>query len=318
MSTIKRDDIRIISKYTNLTEKGIAKALEEQVYHNGQVWQRFFRLLFISLGIGFTLAGIIFFFAYNWATLDKFIKIGLIASILVIAVIVALYVGTDTMIGNILLLAASVLTGVLFAVFGQVYQTGANAYDFFLAWTIFVTIWVIVSSFAPLALLYLFLINTTVLLYAEQVAANWSIVLVYMLLFFINTAALVIGNLFPVFKRAKPPVWLLYTIALAATSYATLGMILGIMRYQPAFPVLTSAVIILFAGGLWYGWKFRKLFYLTVIPFAVIIIISALLMKISEDAGMLLLLSIFILGSVTLMIKLLINLQKNWANENQG
>ena len=310
---MQREDIHIISRHSDLTKQVIDKALKENIYNDKEAWQKFLRLFFISLGIGFTVSGIVFFFAYNWATLHKFAKIGLIEGVLIATTILVLLPKINGNIRNIILTGASVLVGVLFAVFGQIYQTGADAYDFFLAWTFFVTLWVVVSNFAPLWLLYLVLINTTFILYSHQVAKDWSEILVCTLLFIINVTIL-ISAIF--LGKKKIPNWFLNTVALASVSFATIGVVIGIFdKYQAAFPVLILITAIAYALGIWHGLKTKSGFYLSVIPFSLIIIVSALLIKISDEKMMLLLVSLFIIASVTLTIKSLINFQKKWTNE---
>lgn len=49
-------------------------------------------------------------------------------------------------------------------------------------------------------------------------------------------------------------------------------------------------------------------------PTSIIIIIAALLIKISYDAIMFFVITLFVIGSVTLVIKNLIDLQKKWKN----
>ena len=187
MKKIHQKDVHIISRHSNLTKDEVGRILKENVYHNKEAWYTFFRYFLISLGVGFTVSGIVFFFAYNWADLHKFAKIGLTEGMLLATVVIVLLVKMNDQIRNIVLTGASVLVGVLFAVFGQIYQTGADAYDFFLAWTLFITLWVCVAHFAPLWLLYLVLINTTLLLYTQQVAQDWSVVFICFFLFSINT-----------------------------------------------------------------------------------------------------------------------------------
>src|SRR5690606_14311902 len=150
-----------------------------------------------------------------------------------------------------------ILVGVLFAVFGQIYQTGANAYDFFLAWTAFVTLWVIVANFTPLWLLYLILINTTFILYAEQVAKDWSEVFVFTFLFIINSTALITAMLLAKYKKiANVPNWFLNIIALASVTYATIGIVIGIFdTYQISFLLLILIASIAFVWGIWHGLK---------------------------------------------------------------
>lgn len=313
MTNIQREDIHIISRHSDLTEQVVDKALKENVYNNKETWQKFLRLFFISLGVGFTVSGIVFFFAYNWSDLHKFAKIGLIQGLLVTTTLSVLIPKINDNIKNVILTGASVLVGVLFAVFGQIYQTGANAYDFFLAWTVFVTLWVLISNFAPLWLLFLVLINTTFILYSQQVAKDWSTVFVFTLLFIINTAVLISAI---TFGKKKMPSWFLNTVALASGSYATIGVVIGIFdKHQTAFLILILITAIVFALGIWHGLKTKSGFYLSVIPFSLIIIASALLIKISDGEMMFLLVSLFIITSVTLTIKNLIDIQKKWTNE---
>lgn len=317
MKNLQREDIHIISRHSNVTEQGIERALKENIYNDQEMWQKFLRLFFITLGIGFTTAGIIFFFAYNWADLNKFAKLGLTEILVIATTIIVLLPKINAATRNIILTGSSFLVGVLFAVFGQIYQTGANAYDFFLAWTLFITLWVMVSGFAPLWLLYIILINTTFFLYTEQVAKDWPAILIITLLFLFNTAIL-IGFIFldKDKKIQNVPKWFTYILALGSVTFATLGMIFGILDgYEPVSPALIGIVLAVFALGIWHGIQSKNGFYLSVIPLSMIIIISALLLKISDDEGMFLLISLFIIVSVTLVIMNLLKLQKKWNHE---
>ena len=316
MEKIEREDIQIITRNSNWSEKSIDNILKKNIYSDKESWQKFLRLFFISLGVGFTTAGIIFFFAYNWADLHKFIKIGLIEGLIIISTLVILFSKISLDIKNILLTGTSILVGVLFAVFGQIYQTGANAYDFFLGWTMFITIWVFVSNYAPLWLVFITLINTTLILYSQQVAHDWSEVFVFTLLFIINILFLttfLYGK--KINKEIKVPIWFSNLISLASVSFSTIGIVFGIFdKNQTSFFVLIVITSILYGIGIKYGLKIKSGFYLSIIPFSIIIIISAFLIKLSDDAGMFFFISLFVIGSVTLVIKNLIDLQKKWIN----
>jgi hypothetical protein len=74
---LSREEIHIISRNSNLSQESVEKILNENIYSERNHWKRFLRLFFISLGIGFTTAGVIFFFAYNWADMHKFTKLAL-------------------------------------------------------------------------------------------------------------------------------------------------------------------------------------------------------------------------------------------------
>jgi uncharacterized membrane protein len=208
------------------------------------------------------------------------------------------------------------LVGVLFAVFGQIYQTGANAYDFFLGWTIFITLWVLISNFAPLWLVFITLINTTLILYSQQVAHDWSEVFVFTLLFIINVLFLT-TSLFgkKINHEIKTPIWFSNLLALASVSFSTIGVLLGIFdKNQTSLFVLIIITSILYGIGIKYGLKLKSGFYLSIIPFSIIVIISAFFIKLSDDASMFFFISLFIITSVTLVIKNLIDLQKKWIN----
>nr|WP_299340196.1 DUF2157 domain-containing protein [Allomuricauda sp.] len=314
MSKIQRKEIHVISRNSNWSPEGIDTVLKEEVYNNKLSWQKFLKLFFISSGVGFTAAGIIFFFAYNWAELHKFIKIGLIEALIIIVTYIVLFSRLSHNTKNILLTGASILVGVLFAVFGQVYQTGANAYDFFLSWTLFIALWVMVSNYAPLWLLFITLSHTTLILYSQQVAHGWSQVALFTLLFGINTLFL-LSFLF--LKRRNSsihaPTWFTHLLALASVTFATIGVLIGIFDgAQWEFLILIVVASVLYALGILHGLRNKSGFYLSIVLFSIIIIIAGLLLEVSDSAGMLLFISLFIIASVTLVIIKLFDLQRKW------
>jgi uncharacterized membrane protein len=312
-----RDEIHLISRHSNWPEKSVEQALRNNVYPGTAAWLKFARIFFLSLGIGFSVSGIIFFFAYNWQDLHKFAKLGLVEGLVVAVTLAAMLSRLSPLVKNLLLTGASVLVGVLFAVFGQIYQTGANAYDFFLGWTVFVSIWVLAAGFAPLWLIYVALINTTLILYANQVAYDWDAVFICTLLFLLNGLVLAIAGLLPKYKvQLKVPYWFVQVMVLICVSFSTIGMVIGILdEYQTAFLVLIPITLLAYATGIWYGLREKKMIYLSTIPFSSIIIICTLLIKGTDGSGMLLLTSMFVVASVTMVIIKLLEIQKKWANE---
>ncbi|MFZ4399325.1 MAG: DUF2157 domain-containing protein [Bacteroidales bacterium] len=315
---MNRDDIHIISRHSNWSIAGVNQALKDGHYADIKAWKKFLQLLLITLGIGFTTAGILFFFAYNWADLHKFIKIGMIEGLIMLTSSLVLFTKLDIGIKNILLTAAAVLVGILFAVFGQIYQTGANAYDFFLGWTVFITLWVIISNFPPLWIVFLTLLNTTFVLYSQQMAEGWSEIFVFLILFLFNSLIFIFLIYFRKFKpENKFPKWFTNTIVVASIGFSTIGIIAGVFEEEKNW-ILAVFIIIAFAlylSGIIYGIKTKSGFFLSIIPFSIIIIISALLIKISDGAAMFFMLSLFIIASISFLIKTLIDLQKKWYHE---
>jgi len=316
MVKLSRDDIYIISQNSNWSAQGVQSILKEKLYSSPTSWQQFLRLFFLSLGIGFATFGVLFFFAYNWADLHKFVKLGLMEGLIIITTFVVLFTKFNDLIKNLALTSASILVGVLFAVFGQIYQTGANAYDFFLGWTLFISLWVLISNFAPLWLIYLTLINTTLILYSQQVAQDWSGV-------FISTLLLLVNSLFFIFfivgfkkiTKISFPKWFFYTIALAAIFSATIGIVVGIFsKFDISFWTLFVLTSILYASAVWYSLQIKTTFYLAIIAFSLVVIITSFLIKIFKSDASYLIVTLFIIGSITFSIKLLLDLQKKWTN----
>lgn len=99
-----------------------------------QAWRRFLSVGLLALGSLLVLAGIIYFFAFNWQRLHRFEKLGLIAAAITASAVAAWRLG-EGIVGQFALLFAAVLVGPLLAVYGQAYQTGADPHELFLGWS---------------------------------------------------------------------------------------------------------------------------------------------------------------------------------------
>lgn|GEM_PF-925041 len=100
-------------------------------------WGLFGRFFFGNAGMLFLLAGIICFFAYNWEDMSAFAKFGTIAACMIASAAFPVVRGIHSASGRLGLLACGILGGALMAVYGQVYQTGANAWELFRSWALF-------------------------------------------------------------------------------------------------------------------------------------------------------------------------------------
>lgn len=290
--------------------------LQQQVYADGSQWRRFLNLLLPALGVSFMVSGILFFFAYNWTDLNKFAKLGMIEALLVEAVALVLFTRWNLPIKQIILTGASFLVGALFAVYGQIYQTGANAYDFFLGWTLFVTLWAIASGYPPLWLVWIGLVNITIYLYGKQtdivdegmrVLLNNSHTLICAL------AVIVAEALYASGRMRKRTVWFINTVALAALACATANAINSILISYEQGAVTLPIALVLFAAGLCFGFRKRQLFYISTIPFCALLMLEALLLQVLEksiNAGVILLLGLVLIAGTTALTALIIKLKK--------
>lgn len=133
-------------------------------------WGLWISRLLLVLGVALILSGIIYFFAFNWAKITPAMKLGSIQTVILACLAVSYFYGLQRLSGKILLLSAAVLVGVFLAVFGQIYQTGADAYNLFMMWALLILAWVIISEFAALWLVWLVICNIFLVLYWNQAA----------------------------------------------------------------------------------------------------------------------------------------------------
>ena len=131
-------------------------------------WREFLRTLLLWSGMILLVSGVVFFFAYNWQAMPRFVKFGLAETLLAAAFVAAWFLNIDRPAGKGALCAAAVLTGALLALAGQTYQTGADTFELFAYWALLIFPWVIAGRFSPLWLLWMGLINLSVIFYFDS------------------------------------------------------------------------------------------------------------------------------------------------------
>ena len=147
-----------------------AAAIHLEIYPSKRTWLDFFDKALLIIGAVALVLSLVFFIAYNWQNMGKIGKFALVEGALVITI--ALYAALSfrrqfQLIRQLLLLIASIITGSLLALFGQVYQTGADTWQLFFGWAILITPWVMIARFPALWLLWLGLVNTCLALYLD-------------------------------------------------------------------------------------------------------------------------------------------------------
>ncbi|MGA1871520.1 MAG: DUF2157 domain-containing protein [bacterium] len=306
----KKANITIIHK---LYQDGLLKddtfVAAKKVLRPFSSWHSRVNRILLFLGSTLLLAGIIFFFAYNWNEMGKFLKFGLLESCIITCIIASYLRGMDQLSGKTLLLSACVLTGVLLAVYGQIYQTGADAYELFQGWTFLILGWVIISKFAALWFLWLVILNTAIILFWQQVgkpAYDIRYEWLFLAIAFIEGLALVLREI----GVKKNREWLegkwlqviLLTALLAALSVPAINLIVG---YGRTNPITTCAFIIwllvAIGGYLCYRYKLRDMIPLAIIVMNGCVILLTFIGKIlfhnsHGDAGIALLFAFIILG----------------------
>lgn len=133
----------------SLQEQGVisSEALDNAFLHfglrrNPSVWQLFIKRMLALLGIMLFVSGLIFFMAWNWEDMHRFAKFAVLEAFFgLFAAYALIRWPRDDADGwrwdaRLALLGAGFMTGGLLALYGQVYQTGADPWELFRAWTI--------------------------------------------------------------------------------------------------------------------------------------------------------------------------------------
>ncbi len=320
---INRPIIHIISRYSNWQASDIETTFRENdIYANQNDWSKFIKTFLMSLGIAFFVSGVIFFFAYNWASLHKFAKLGLVQILLIIMVAVAVFSNLEKNVKGIILMGTGMLVGALFAVFGQIYQTGANAYDFFFGWTAFIALWVFVSNFGPMWLLFLVLINISIWQYFEQVLGRVDEVKMLDLLFIINILYLVGLKILAHFgKITSVSKWLERVIVLVSIAYLTFNMSLQIVDFDSMSFLTIMLTLTTLPLGIYYGQQKKDTFFIATIGLSIILIILSLLVKLLFEVGdeltAFFITGIYIVVSISGLIFSIIKLNKEWHGKEK-
>lgn len=139
-----------------------------EVYPSKRSWLAFFDKALLIIGSVALVLALVFFIAYNWMNMGKLGKFALVEGALVITILGyagLAYQRKHKLVQQLLLLVASIITGSLLALFGQVYQTGADTWQLFANWALLIIPWVFIARLPALWLLWLGLINASIMLY---------------------------------------------------------------------------------------------------------------------------------------------------------
>lgn len=321
-----KEDLFYFKHSSTLSTDQLTTLIEKEVYATKKEWKEFIELFFLILGSGLLVAGIIFFFAYNWTALSKMAKFATLGTVLCVSVGLSIYPNLKTLYRQIALIASSMLVGVLYAVFGQEYQTGANAYDFFFAWLLSITIWTLVSKSAFQWLFFAVLANTTLYLYLNQVAGLHTLLASTLFLLLLNVILLLIPV--GVSTWIKPLVianWYSKTLLTVITLIAT-GMVINVVfssiytiEDQQAMYGISTLLSLAWLGTLyWYSSRKHDFFTLCLLVISLYSIVFTLLIRILEESIIAFLIySIYLIGGSFVLVRYLLKTLKSRHNADK-
>lgn len=152
-----------------LGPEALARALEQIGRRpTAETWYGFARVQLILLGTVLAVVGAIFFIAANWDSMPPQLRIGLAAAVMAAATLAGGWIGLTRLTGRAAALAGGLLFGPLMALVGQVYQTGADAWELFFAWSLVLAGYALATRFAGAWVCALALATTTAYLYVGQ------------------------------------------------------------------------------------------------------------------------------------------------------
>jgi uncharacterized membrane protein len=170
---------------SHLIQKGIISPDEidnalivTNITPSNAAWKDFLEKLLLWLGFLAIGSSVLFFIAFNWDEMDRFSKFGLVEALIALSIFIywkttrgdtaAIHIKESMNLnGKVALLMASIFLGVLLAFYGQTYQTGADTWQLFLTWCVLILPWTIVSKFPALWMLWLSLLNLSIVLYFQ-------------------------------------------------------------------------------------------------------------------------------------------------------
>jgi uncharacterized membrane protein len=176
-----------------------AALIASKVTPDADNWRIFIDRLLLWLG-GLALAfAVMFFIAFNWTEFGHFAKFGMVEGLIALAVGAYCLLSENRMGAKVLLLMATILVGVLLALYGQTYQTGADPWQLFFYWGMLILPWAIIGRFSAIWIVWVALMNTSIVLYFDTFGRSFWFIRseldMLWLTFAFNTVVLVIWEL---------------------------------------------------------------------------------------------------------------------------
>ncbi len=158
-ATVER--LHALRRHGALDERAHRRALELTLHSPAPLqWRAFVSRAALVLGAGLVLSAVVYFFAFNWHLLHRAVKFAVLEGGLAGAALASLKL--KGLPRQVALTFAAVLLGPLLAVYGQVYQTGADPWMLFAVWALlalpfaagarWTPLWVLLVAVANVAL----------------------------------------------------------------------------------------------------------------------------------------------------------------------
>lgn len=257
-------------------------------------WRGFLDTLLLWLGALLTASGVVFFFAYNWDNLGRFTRFALVEGLLIISLLAVWRLGLEKLSGKVSLMVAAVFVGVLLALVGQTYQTGADTYELFGVWCLLILPWALVAKFDGLWVFWLFLLNLAVILYYDTfggiLGVSFGIEQMLWLLFLINTTALLIWEYLVSrgHSSRRSIRWMTRLLATVSCGLITALAILGVFGDGKWVSLLGPIVWLLWmaCAYYWYRKVVLDVYVLAIGVLSAVTVVNVVLARILFEGGL--------------------------------
>lgn len=276
MTVSRSDFIALIEQGSIPTENISAALLVTNITPQGASWRNFFdHLLILLAGLALSFSAL-FFIAYNWGEMGRFMKFALAQGFIVLAVGAYCKFEIDSSASKVSLLTAVIGMGVFLALIGQTYQTGADPWQLFFYWAILILPWVFVGRSAVLWIIWVVLIEGSMYLYFQG-GSHWS---TFTLVFAVVNGAILAA--WERLARTRPwlsPRWAARLLATSSGIAVTLLLVQSIFRDSQAMaPALTWLLWLLWVGVMHFVYrrKIPDLFMMAGVCLSVMVIFASL------------------------------------------
>jgi uncharacterized membrane protein len=290
---------------------------------DGKAWRTFIDHLLLWLGgLALACAGV-FFIAYNWNDIGRFAKFGMVEAFIVLAIVAYWKLGAHAVAGKVSLLLATIFLGVLLALYGQTYQTGADPWQLFFNWALLMLPWAFIGRFPAIWVLWVVLINLTIVLYHQAFRGAFWLMIdsstdMLWLVFFCNALALATWELLGNIWHWLAERWAIRLLAIGAGVPVT-WLALHAIFDQEETGILPAVVWALFLAALYLVYRKMKhdLFMLAGGCLSGIVIVVSFMAKHmldDFDEGAFLVLALVVIGLGAGAAVWLRNIHREWQS----
>lgn len=281
-------------------EKGLHIIDSEKFYLQGEKPE-----LYLHMGTAFILSSIVYLAAFNWHGFSSLSKM-LIMALVVFIPFFIYNLPISEKYKKLSLFSLEFLIGIMFAVFGQVYQTGADSYMLFVMWSLAIFPMVLSLRYLPSYFLFFIVLSLAAILYVSYLGSVIGVISIInfiplLIILFINKVLKKETQMVERLEKFFISILFLYFL-FGACSYAF---------YKESYFFVSFAYYLIWAVGIYFykNEKYYKL--LSLIPlFSLIPPLLILTFKDSIDSiESIFVLVLVIIGAYVGLVKVLNNLR---------